>query len=315
MSQSLFFGVDVGGTFTKTALVSDKNRLLAKSKFSSAGFSDKAFFAKALQANLLSILSQNKLTLRQLKGIGIGLPGPVDFQRGVVLSLTNIRGWDRFHLAAYLKKYFSAPVFIENDANCMCLAESRLGSARGASYALCLTLGTGVGGGLILDKELYRSPFFLGAEVGHIPVTLDGPRCSCGGRGCLESFVGNRSLSAKARGIFKKKISLEEVSFLAAKGDPRALKFWQEAGRTIGLVISGIVNCFNPEVVVVGGGVAQAGSPLFASIRKTVVQHSMKQLKNRIKVKKAALGNDAGVLGAALLAKEKIEDKKRYCDQ
>ncbi|HAJ57387.1 MAG TPA: hypothetical protein DCL35_06420 [Candidatus Omnitrophica bacterium] len=306
MAQRLFFGVDVGGTFTKIALVDEKSRLLAKSKFSSEGFSNKAFFAKTLRANILSILSEHKLALRHLKGIGIGLPGPVDFDKGIVLSLTNIKGWNRFPLSAYLRRYFSVPVFIDNDANCMGLAESRLGAARGTSYALCLTLGTGVGGALILDRQIYRSSYFLSAEVGHIPVVLDGPKCSCGGRGCLERFVGNRALLSAARRVFKKDMSLEEVSCLAAKGDLRALKIWRDAGNIIGLAVSGVLNVFNPEIVVIGGGVAEAGDALFASIRRTVTCHAMEQLKKYVKVKKAALGNDAGVLGAALLAKEQV---------
>lgn len=310
MAQRLFFGVDVGGTFTKTALVDESGRLLAKARFTSDGFANKVFFAKTIRANMLSMFSGRKLALSRLKGIGIGLPGPVDFNKGVVLSLTNIKGWNGFHLSAFLKRYFSVPVLIDNDANCMGLAESRLGAARGASYALCLTLGTGVGGALILNRQIYRSSYCLSSEVGHIPVVSDGPECSCGGRGCLEKFVGNRALLSAIKTAYKKEISLEEVSRLAAKGDRRALKIWQDTGSVIGLAVSGVLNVFNPEVVVIGGGVAEAGAALFSSIRKTVHRHAMRQLKNRIKVRKAVLGNDAGVLGAALLVKEKIDNRR-----
>lgn len=307
MPQKLFFGVDVGGTFTKVALVDDKSRLIAKDKFSSEGFSNKPFFAKTLKTNLSSILAEHGFSLKDVRGLGIGVPGPVDFDKGVVLSLTNIRGWDRFPLAAFLKRYFSVPVLIENDANCMALAEARLGAARGVSSALCVTLGTGVGGGLILGKRIYRSPYFLGGEVGHMPISVKGPVCQCGGRGCLERFVGNRALLKKARVLFKKDISLEEVTRLADRHDEKASAFWQETGSLLGMAIAGVVNVFNPEVVVVGGGVAEAGGALLGSIRKAVLRHAMKQLKAKVKIKKAALGNDAGVLGAAILVKERVE--------
>jgi glucokinase len=307
MTKSLYFGVDVGGTFTKTALVDAWGRLILKSKIASHGFSNKSFFAKSLKDNLLSLLGQARSGATNVKGVGIGLPGPVDFDKGVVLSLTNIKGWSRFPLAAYLKKTFSCPVLIENDANCMALAEARCGAARGLSCALCLTLGTGVGGGLIIDKNIYRSPYFLGGEVGHIPLSLKGPVCACGGRGCLERYVGNRALLAQAKGLFKKSLSLEEVSRLVSRKDPRALSFWRKAGSRIGLALSGIVNVFNPQVIVIGGGVAQAGDVLLKAITETVREHAMEQFKDKVNVKKAALGNDAGVLGAAFLIKEHVE--------
>lgn len=307
MSRKLFFGVDVGGTFTKAALVDGRSRLIAKARFSSEGFSDKSFFAKTLKSNLGDILARCGFSFANVGGLGIGVPGPVDFNRGIVLSLTNIRGWDRFPLSAFLKKYFSASILVENDANCMALAEARLGAARGASSALCVTLGTGVGGGLILDGRIYHSPYFLGGEIGHVPVSAEGPECQCGGRGCLERFVGNRALLKKARALFKREISLEEVSLLAGKRNAKALAFWGETGNLLGMAIAGVVNVFNPEIVVVGGGVADAGGALLGAIRQAVQGHAMKQLKTKVKIKKAALGNDAGILGAALLAKERAE--------
>lgn len=307
MSKKVYFGIDVGATFTKIALVDEKSRIIAKVKISSDGFSVKPVFVKKVKAALSSMLLGQNLTFSHVKGIGIGLPGQVDFKRGVIINLTNIKGWGHFHLIDYLKGFFDLPVFIENDANCMALAEVRMGAARGASYALCLTLGTGVGGGLIIDNEIYRSPFFFGGEIGHIPVFLDGVRCACGGAGCLEQYVGNRAIGLRAQKVFKRKISLEDLSELAGKGDERACKIWQDAGALIGLAIAGMVNVFNPQVIVIGGGVSLAGKVLLTSIEKTIKKHAMKLLKKKVVLRTAQLGNDAGVLGAALLAKEKVE--------
>ena len=306
MGRKYFLGIDVGGTFTKAALVNENGRLLVKQQISSKNFSDKAFFAHQIRSIFSSLVKIQKIRSSDVKAIGIGLPGPVDSKRGVVLSLTNIKKWDNFALVSYLKDFFSMPLFIENDANCMTLAESRLGAARGASFALCLTLGTGVGAGLILNNEIYRGPYFLGGEIGHIPLALEGPRCECGGVACLERYVGNQALVRKLKTVFRREISLEEASVLAKNGDTRAIKVWRQAGEYIGLAVSSVVNTFNPEVVVIGGGVSLAGDVLLRSIKTTVKKHAMRFLKKRIKIKKAVCGNDAGVLGAALLAKEKV---------
>jgi glucokinase len=313
MGNKFYLGVDVGGTYTKLALVNDSCRIVARHVILSRGFSDKAFFVHELRAALSFLVSECGDHLSQIKGAGIGLPGPVDPEGGVVLSLTNIAKWDNFPFVTYLKRFFSFPIFIENDANCMALAESRLGAARGASYALCLTLGTGVGGGLILEKKIYRGPFFLGGEIGHVPVALSGERCPCGGAACLERYVGNRAIMARIKKEFAKNVSLEEVSSLARKGDHKAIKIWDDMGRYIGFALSGVVNVLNPEVIVVGGGVSLAGDILIRSIKRSVRKHAMGHLKGKIKVKKALLGKDAGVLGAALLAKEKLMNNKQRC--
>lgn len=304
--RRFYFGVDVGGTFTKTALMDERCRIVHKGKISSRGFSSKPLFLKSIREDFSDTLTRTGISLPLVKGIGIGLPGPVDSDRGVVLSLTNIKGWDDFPLVRYMKSSFKVPIFIENDANCMALAEVRMGAAKGARYALCLTLGTGVGGGIIFDDEIYRGPYFLGGEVGHIPLSLAGPECGCGGIACLERYVGNRELSSRVKKAFGRDISLEEAGRLARRGDRKALKIWEDAGERIGLAVSGIVNVFNPEVIVVGGGVAQAGDVLIKPIRRTVERHAMKQLKKRIRIKRALLGGDAGVLGAALLAKGRV---------
>jgi glucokinase len=300
----LYLGVDVGGTFTKTVLTASGGRILSQEKISSRGFSHKRRFADGLDAVLDVLCQRAGRRRRDLRAVGIGVPGPVDFGRGLVLSLTNIRGWSRFPLASFLKRRLRVPVFVENDANCMALAESRRGAGRGASHVLCVTLGTGVGGGLILNGAIYRGPFFLGGEVGHIPVCDGGPACPCGGSGCLERFVGNAALTVRARRIFKRAVSLEEISRRALRGDRRCRKFWQETGTLIGRTLAGVVNTCSPRVIVIGGGVAAAGRVLLDAVAAAVRRHAMRQIKGHIKVRGACLGNDAGMVGAALLAEE-----------
>ncbi|MFH1691939.1 MAG: ROK family protein [Candidatus Omnitrophota bacterium] len=307
MKEKVYLGIDVGATFTKIALVDEECRLIAKTKISSAGFAVKTVFVQRVKEALESILKGRHLSLSNVLGMGIGLPGQVDFDKGIIINLTNIRGWGHFHLVDYLKDFFHMPIFIENDANCMALAEARMGAAKGASFALCLTLGTGVGGGLIVHNEIYRSPYFFGGEIGHMPVALKGKTCVCGGAGCLEQYVGNRAIALKAQKVFRRKISLEDLSAMAKKGHQKAKAIWEDVGCLLGMAIAGMVNVFNPQIIVIGGGVASAGDVLFSPIEKTVKKHAMRLLKTKIKIKAAKLGNDAGVLGAALLAKEKVE--------
>ncbi len=303
----LYLGVDVGGTFTKTALIDPAGRVLSKEVISSRGFSRKSVLAARLNGAVELLCQRAGRRRKDLVAAGVGVPGPVDFGRGLVKSLTNLRGRTRLPLVRFLRRRLGMPVFVENDANCMALAENRRGAARGFAHALCVTLGTGVGGGLILGGKIYRGPFFLGGEVGHIPVCDTGPACSCGGKGCLERFVGNAALAARARRIFKKRISLEEVSARARQGERRARRFWQETGRLTGRALAGVVNTCNPEVIVVGGGVAQAGPVLLKALARAVRRHAMRPIKRHIKVRRAILGNDAGMIGAALLAKEQAE--------
>jgi glucokinase len=307
VKRAFYLGIDVGGTFTKVALVDRSGRIIAKVKISSQGFSCKDSFLGSLRKCFKDLQIEAGVPASSCRGIGVGLPGPVDPERGLVLSLTNIPGWKDFPLVDFLKRSLSVPVSIENDANAMALAEARKGAARGFSHVLCLTLGTGVGGGLIMDGRIYRGPMFMGGEVGHIPVVPDGPSCECGGRGCLELYVGNRAILARARRLFGRPVALEDLSVMARKGHGRARKIWQDVGARIGFAMAGVVNVFNPQVIVIGGGVSSAGSILIGAIRVALRRHAMQQLKGKVRIKRAQLGRDAGVLGAALLAMEKIE--------
>ena len=309
MKKRFYFGIDVGGTFTKAALIDRTGKILARTQIPSSNFSDKNHFGRVLRQTVLYLASEAGGRMSDIRGGCVGVPGPVDSDRGVVLSLTNIPGWSHFPLTKFLRRFFTCPVYVENDANCMALAESRLGAARGASHAVCLTLGTGVGGGIILDRRIYRGPFYLGGEVGHMPLGVNGPACECGGRACLEQYVGNKAIMNRVKKAYGKEIPLEEVSSRASAGHPKARKIWDETARYLAQGVACMVNVLNPEVVVIGGGVSHAGRVLFGPLRIYARRHAMRHLKSRLKIVPASLGNDAGFLGAALLAKEKIEDR------
>jgi glucokinase len=202
------------------------------------------------------------------------------------------------------------PVFIDNDANLMCLAEHELGAAKGARNAVCLTLGTGVGGGLIIEGKLFRGSSFAAGEIGHMPINENGPDCNCGGMSCLESYIGNRRIAARVRHVFGRDIPLEEVSRMAAAGNRKAAAIWEDAGVKLGLALTGVVNLLNPDRIVIGGGVANAGKVLFSKVVETILSRAMVVQAKEVRVFKAKLGNDAGMLGAAILVKQGSGGKK-----
>jgi len=306
MNNKFIIGIDLGGTNIKAALIDRKFKIKAAKVLSTNKFNSQENLTRGIIGIVKSLSVENGIKQKDILGIGLGLPGPVDSCRGLVHFLPNIPGWKNVALAGILKSKIGVPVFIDNDAKLMTQAEYNFGRAKAAKNALCMTLGTGVGGGLILDGKLFRGRDNAAGEIGHLPINLSGPLCNCGGTACLEAYVGNKRIAAKAKKVFGRDISLEELSRLAKRNHKLALGIWLEAGKQLGKALSGVVNLLNLDVVVIGGGVAQAGEILFKQIRKTIRGQSMSVQAGRVKVLKARLGNNAGLIGAAILVKERL---------
>jgi glucokinase len=286
-------------------LVYSNNRIISRERLSTKSFPKRDQLLKKVNEIISNILQDKRLQRKDVLGIGVGLPGPVDFKKGLVHFLPNISGWKNFPIKIRFRSIAKLPIFADNDVNLVALAEQRLGAGKKSHNMICMTLGTGVGGAVIIDKNLYRGSSFSAGEIGHIPITENGPACNCGGRGCLESFVGNKYILKKAKARFKNhKITLEKISLLAKAGDFKARNFWREVGQHIGIALVGVINLLNPDKVVIGGGIARAGAILFDEIRKTVRLRAMPTQARAVKIVKAKLGDDAGILGASILVKE-----------
>lgn len=307
-------GIDLGGTYTKLALVDTSGRIFERAKLSTATYKTKAELVSAIVSEVKAVLKKTHLSPKALLGVGIGVPGLVDFDRGLVYTLTNIPGWKNTPLKGMLEAKLRVPVLVDNDVNVMTLGEFGFGAGKGAKNLVCITLGTGVGGGIIIDGRLYRGCTFSAGEVGHMPLKEEGLSCNCGGYGCLERYVGNRyileEMKSKIRGgtptAIKRlvngdlsAITPEVISKAALRGDRLSINFWNTVGKRIGVTLAGIVNLLNPERIIIGGGIADAGEPLFRSIRKTVNERALPVPKKAVKILKSKLGNDAGVIGAA----------------
>ena len=309
-------GIDLGGTYTKLALVDTKGRVSHRAKLSTAAYGTRADLVAAIVAEVRAVLEKSRLSPKNILGVGIGVPGIVDFKRGRVYNLTNVPGWKDTPLKRMLEAKLNVPVLVDNDVNLMALGEWRFGAGRGAENLVCITLGTGVGGGIIIDGNLYRGSAFSAGEVGHMPLKEKGLPCGCGSYGCLERYVGNRYIVDELKGrirhgsptIIKKLVNNdlsaltpEIISKAALKGDRLSIDFWSTVGERIGVTLAGIVNLLNPDRIIIGGGVADAGEPLFRSIRKTVGERALPVPGKAVKILKAKLGNDAGIIGAAAL--------------
>jgi len=297
----VFLGLDWGGTYIKAGLVNSKGEILKKRVYSSADLRKKKVFIQ----NLESLLEEFKGVA--IRGIGIGAPGIVDTKKGSIYYLPNIPGWKNYPLKQVLKKCLKLPVAIDNDANVFGLAEARCGSGRGFSQALFLTLGTGLGGAVLIGGKLLRGRTSA-AELGHVPLSLRGRVCGCGSRGCIETYVGNRYLLKRYRQLKRNRTKVKQVKEIFEKGlsgEREALVLWKEFSANLGKFLAGMVNVFNPEAIILGGGVSGAFRLFKPYLLEVIKQQAMwPQVKN-LKIVRARL-KQPGIIGAALLAKEQL---------
>lgn len=308
MKKKFIIAIDLGGTNLKAALLDLKYRVYDKEVINTSNFHEKEELIAGIVHCVNRIIKYNSLSKTDILGVGLGVPGPVDYRLGIVHFFPNIPGWKEVPLKKILKKKLNLPVFLDNDAKVMTLAEHRLGAAKekGFSNVLCMTLGTGIGGGLILGGKIYRGRDNAAGEIGHLPINERGLKCNCESFGCLEAYIGNQRIMQKVRKEFKRNIPLEEVSFLANKGNKKAIKIWDEVGRHLGFALAGVVNLLNLDAIILGGGVANAGRILFESANKTLKNQAMSVQGKRVKILKAKLGNNAGIIGAAIMVKENL---------
>ncbi len=309
--HSLVLGIDVGGTNIKAGLVDSSGRVFARTNLSTKSFiQSKEKLIAAIITCVEGLLEVGKWDRKNILGVGIGLPGLIDTQKGIVNFLVNIPGWHNVLLKKILEKKLRLPVFIDNDANVIALGEWQFGAGRGIRNLVCITLGTGVGGGIIINNELFRGVGFAAGEIGHIPLNEKGPRCNCGGFGCLEAYIGNQYLLSKARKIFRNDaISLEEITRRADQGNRQAIYFWREAAVHLGNGLVSVVNLLNPQSIIIGGGIANAHRYLFKTICATIKKRAMKIPAKNLKIVKAKLGINAGIVGTQVLVTHALSSR------
>jgi glucokinase len=309
-------GVDLGGTNIKVGLVGPAGQVAHASELPASGLRTPKDFVDVIDASIARSLAAVRAPERALTGVAVGVPGPVDAERGLVHTLVNLPGWREVPLKRLLESRFKRPCAVDNDANLIALAEWKLGAGRGSRFMAGLTLGTGVGGGFVFNGLLYRGVGGSAGEVGHTVIDPDGPACGCGARGCLEAHIGTaailrmgRGALTRSRGALRRLVAAEAqgrltpklLSQAARSGDAEARKVWQVFGRYLGLGLANLINVLNPDRIVIGGGVSGAW-PLFApAMRAAIDSQALEAPAREVRITQATLGNHAGILGAAVL--------------
>ncbi|MCX7028937.1 MAG: ROK family protein [Spirochaetes bacterium] len=301
--------VDLGGTSAKIGIVDRSGTILARDRVSidaRAGFEDIVGPVAMALAELLAGSGGGPPA-----GIGIGAPGFIDPDTGTIVGGSeNIPAMQGRSPAAYLAGKLTAPAWADNDATCAAAAELAYGAGRGLRGFLLVTVGTGIGGGLVLGGKVWRGMRGFAGEIGHVSLDPCGPPCPCGSRGCLEQYASGpaivRAWKACAGTRAAEAESPLEVARLARAGDPAALEAFAGAGRALGQALGGTVNLLDIEACLIGGGVADAGEVLLEPVRRSLRRYAYPLVAEGVRVIAAELGNDAGLLGAAALAWERL---------
>ena len=314
-------GVDLGGTNIRTALTDRDGRILKEAR--RPALSEQA--PDATLANIrdavAEIIEAQGIAQKDVVGIGIGLPGIMDDARGVVFWSPNFPLWENVPVAQQVGGPTHLPVTLLNDAKCAALGELGFGAARGARHMVMITVGTGIGGAFVVDGRLLLGPNGSIGEVGHHTIDPNGPLCGCGNHGCWERFCGRDAIIDRTVRLLQRgrpsallemldrpgEVTPALVAQAAAAGDALAIEVMEETGFYIGVGVANLINMLNPEVFVIGGGIAQAGDLLFGPIRRTVAARAVALQAKTARIVSAELGDNAGVMGAAARALQQAE--------
>ena len=308
MSTPTAIGFDMGATSTKTGVVRDGKILTRGNVIETRQDGNTAALIDAFIQEIRRLKEWNP----EVEAVGVGVPGIINPVQGVVVNLTNVPGWSDIPLRSIIMERTGLVGNLENDAKAMAYAEWKHGAGQSVPNVVCVTLGTAVGGALILNGRLYRGATWVAGEIGQTSIDYQGVDFVYGNRGALEAYVGHRQISARAKEIYAaagetlsdEDAHLERLSKAADDGDKLADKVWQDIGTKIGVGLTNVIWLVNPDRIVIGGGVAKAGERLFGYIRQTIRTRCEKTFWEKLDVVPATLGNDAGIIGAAALALE-----------
>lgn len=304
-------GVDFGGTSIKIGLVNRHGRILQEERHATSGYASRSTWLGLIGDRIAAARAAG----HKLQGIGVGVPGFTDFSRGFIYNLTNVPGWSGVPLSALMRKRFGLPVYVDNDVNAMALGEYLHGAGHGLQHAFFATLGTGVGGALIINGRLYRGAYSMAGEIGHVSIRMNG-RKAPEGTGGLEQYVGNRKIvqyavSGLRRGRKSmitgmvnhdlRQLTPKVIAGAAARGDKFALEIMDYTADCLATAFASVTYLLQPEAIIVGGGVAGSGRLLFAPLRRHLAERLHKYFAERIKIIPAVLGARAGMIGCAAL--------------
>lgn len=315
-----YIGIDLGGTNIVAGVVDENYKIISKASTKTNLPRPEKEIAADMARVSVQAVKEAGLDMNQIEWVGIGTPGIANSEKGIIEYSCNL-GFDNTPMVDYIKEYIDKPVFIENDANAAAYGEYVAGAAKGAKNAVCITLGTGVGGGIIIDGRIYSGSNFAGAEIGHTVIEVDGPECACGRRGCFEVFSSATGLIRMTKEAMDNdkdtlmhKITAERNGKVTARTSFDAMRMGDKTAKAVvdkfikylAAGITNTINIFQPDILCIGGGVCNEGDPLLLPVRALVKKevYTRNSPKNT-EIVIANLGNDAGIIGAAFLGMAK----------
>jgi glucokinase len=288
----MLIGIDLGGTKIAAALATPNGKLVTDVNIPTEAQAGQQQVIGNIKKAVYTLIRGQKV---KISCLGIGVPGPILFEKGIVIEPPNLPGWKRVNLKKILEKEFKVPVHLDNDANCAALAEAYFGAGKKARHFIYMTISTGIGGGIIIDRKLYRGAIGAAGEFGHMVIDSKGYVCGCGNVGCLEALGSGTAI--------KKRAGMDAISveLAARQGDKKAQRVIAETAHYLAIGIANLVNIFNPELVVLGGGVSKMRELLLNPIRQEFKEYALTLPAKNVRIVRAKLGAESGVLGAVAL--------------
>jgi glucokinase len=310
--------VDLGGSKILSVIAQGDGRRLGEDRRPTDAERGPEVVLERIVGSLEGALAKAGLGQGDLAAVGICSPGPCDIDAGVLSSAPNLPGWRDVPICRYLEERLGVPTRLENDANAAALGEHVYGAGRGCRHLIYMTVSTGIGGGLIIDGRLYRGATGVAGELGHMTIEPDGPLCGCGNRGCLEALASGTAIAARGEELVAQggsallarlaqeqgDLTAETVSRAADQGDIACQGIIQRAGYYLGIGLASYVNIFNPEVIIIGGGLTKAGELLLAPARAEMAARAMPEALKAVQLRPAELGDYDGLMGMVALLRE-----------
>jgi glucokinase len=319
MNKKVVAGIDIGGTKIAVAFETLAGARVAARRLPTEVELGPERILENISGAIEAMLAE---TGTQLAAVGIGCPGPIDIERGLVLSPTNLPDWIDFPIVELIKGKFGVPVLLDNDANAAALGEYFHGAGRGFKDVFYVTISTGIGGAIICEGQIHHGVEAGAGEIGHTIVDSHGARCRCGTRGCLETIASGTGIARRMKEALAAqngngaenldKITAETVVAAVRKGDGAAQKIWDETIRYLAVGIGNAVTLIAPEAVIIGGGVAEAGELLLAPLRQEIGKNVTMLPIEKVEILKASLGSESGVCGALMLAQQALKKQNVY---
>jgi glucokinase len=320
-SSRLYGAIDLGGTKLRSIVVDGSGRVLGDDISFSRAEEGLGVVLERIEESLDAALGKAGVKRERLAGLGIASPGAVDVARGIVPNAPQLPGWQDVPLGRLLGERFGLPTLLENDASAAALGEHRFGAGRGSRNMLYITVSTGVGGGIIIDGGLYRGKSGAAGEMGHVVIDMNGPPCRCGARGCLESLASGTAIAKRGEELAESgdspilarlreeegQVTAEMMERATRMGDAASREAFRQAGHYFGVALAGFVNIFDPEAIVIGGGVAKAGDLLLEQARVTMESLAMTQPLKGVRLTVSELGDFAGTMGMVARLREDAE--------